>query len=211
MVYPRLLFRFIYISSDKPKGQQLGLTLIELIVVLIILIGIGGILIPTLSNVSVRGADGISRDPNEVTTMTTMNNVRDALIGRDSTDMSYRRDLGRLPSRLSGLIQNIDDERPFIPSVARGWRGPYIVDSGTRYGNFITEPNVNGFPNYPSNDPAILDGFGSPLILQQFDSTDARLVSAGANRILETDPNDPIDSNRGDDVVLFLFLPDPNL
>jgi len=40
---------------------------------------------------------------------------------------------------------------------------------------------------------------------------DARLVSAGPNRILETDPGNPVDADRGDDLILFLLTDDPNL
>ncbi|MEM9446550.1 MAG: hypothetical protein AAGA18_14490 [Verrucomicrobiota bacterium] len=190
-----------------------GLTLIELLVVLIILIGIGSILIPTLSSeVTVRGADGESREASEVVTLQTMRTIREALIGTSTTDLGYRRDLGTLPSRIGGLVENIDGELDFSPSTGRGWNGPYLQHEGIRYNAFIE--TGDDFPTTPAaifNDPAMLDGWGKPILLQQPDTLNARLVSAGPNRILETDATDPTDFDRGDDIIVFLLTADPNL
>ena len=67
-------------------------------------------------------------------------------------------------------------------------------------------------------DPAVLDTWGAPLVLQRPTAgTDeqrdqnVRLVSAGPNGVLEADPAQltPTDlTTRGDDLVLFLFVPD---
>jgi len=119
--------------------------------------------------------------------------------------------LGSLPSRLAGLIENIDGESVFSPASARGWNGPYIVHSGAEYGDYIA--SGDNFPSTPASiltEPAILDGWGKPILLQQPDTTNARLVSAGSNRILETDSTNPIDADRGDDIILFLLTADPN-
>ncbi|MEM9283723.1 MAG: hypothetical protein AAGA96_18020 [Verrucomicrobiota bacterium] len=195
-----------------------ALTLVELLVVLVILIGIGGLATTIFSNgVTVRGADGESRESGEVITLATMRTVRDALIGTSTTDPGYRTDLGTLPTRLAGLVDNIDGEDPFQPATKRGWRGPYIVHEGARYENYIESDTSDNFDDDGGNpygingDPAILDGWGKPVLLQQAGTEDARLVSAGADRTLETDPSNPIDADRGDDIVLFLFDSDPNL
>lgn len=194
-----------------------GLTLIELLVVLVILIAIGGVVTVLLSDgVRVRGADGEQRDAEEVVTMQTMRTVRDALIGTSADDPGYRGDMGELPSRLGMLIKNIDGEDAFDPATKRGWRGPYVLHEGVVYGDFIQ--GGDGFPDNTDiadieDDPAILDGWGKPVLLQEPDVPDyARIVSAGPNRILETDFGDPSsDMDRGDDLVLFLLSDDPNL
>ena len=68
----------------------------------------------------------------------------------------------------------------------------------------------NGSPYGIAGDPAILDAWGKPLVIQEADTDNARLISAGANRVLETDPANAVDVDRGDDLVLFLLGSDPN-
>lgn len=202
-----------YQIGRRGTSARRGLTLIELLVVLVILIGVGGIVVSNISSpITVRGADGENLEAGEVVTLQSMRTVRDALVGNSTTDAGYRGDLGALPSRVSGLIVNIDGEDAFSPANARGWNGPYIVHEGATYGNY-TQSGDN-FPTIPVvilDEPAILDGWGKPLILQQSDTINARLVSAGFNRTLETDDSNPIDADRGDDLVLFLLREDPNL
>ncbi|MEM6884946.1 MAG: hypothetical protein AAF571_07925, partial [Verrucomicrobiota bacterium] len=161
--------------------------------------------------VNVLGADGQSREAGEVVTLNSIQTVRDALLGTSISDPGYRGNLGVLPSSVAGLIENIDSEPAFSPANARGWNGPYIVHSGAEYGDYIE--SGDNFPATPLgilSEPAILDGWGKPIILQQPDTLNARLVSAGSNRILETDSSDPIDSDRGDDIIVFLLTADPN-
>ncbi|MEM9399242.1 MAG: type II secretion system protein [Verrucomicrobiota bacterium] len=206
-------------------SDQAGLTLVELLVVMVILIGVGSIFTATFSDrVQVRGADGESREMGEVVTLDTMRTVRDALIGTPSGDPGYRGDLGKMPSRLGALIENIDTETNFSPASRRGWRGPYIVHEGLRYGDF-TGTNFPTNTIIPDTDPAILDGWGRALLLGQETGTGGEafvwLVSAGPNRELETDlttADHDGDSaydydgvvDRGDDIVLFLLTSDPN-
>jgi len=196
--------------SRLPRHAR-GVTLIELLIVLVILVGIGGILATTISrDVKVRGVDGVSRDAPEVVTLATMRTVSAALVGSSLTEPGYREDLGSLPTRLGGLIENIDGEpEPYDPASKRGWRGPYVADVGSRYGTYVEAGD--SFPADPDTDPAVLDGWGKPLVLQQPGTDDARVVSAGPNRVLETDPGNPLDIDRGDDLILFLLTTDPNL
>ena len=202
-------------SAPRRTVRNRGVTLIELLIVLVILAGIAGIVAVNYSgDVTVPGADGEDRTAREIATLATMREVREALIGASTDDPGYRGDLGGLPSRLGGLIENIDGEDPFDPATARGWRGPYLLHEATDYGDFIEAGD--GFPDNSDiagieDDPAILDAWRKPLVLQQPNTNDARLVSAGADRILETDPANPVDADRGDDVVLFLLTSDPNL
>jgi type II secretory pathway pseudopilin PulG len=222
----------------RPAVSARGVTLVELLVVLSVIMILSGIVVSkTMMNRDLRilGADGAERSAEEIVTLATMQAVRDALLGTSASDPGYRGDLGRLPRRLGGLIDNlgqvVEDEvvvdPPYNPATKHGWHGPYIVGSGTRYGERIlsADPDNPGFsrdgfritdPDDPTpasilDDPAILDAWGKPLVLMQPDTRYARLVSAGPNRRLETDSSNPVDADRGDDLVIFLFSFDPNL
>ncbi|MEM7600109.1 MAG: prepilin-type N-terminal cleavage/methylation domain-containing protein [Verrucomicrobiota bacterium] len=199
---PRGLFH----SPDQPRG----LTLMELLIVLGITAAIAGVVAVTFSGgVTVRGGDGRNFSPEEVVTLTTMRTIREALIGSSDNDLGYRQDLGELPSRMAGLIRNIDSQPSYDPTSKRGWRGPYLLHGGHRFGDYVAAGD--GFPSHPTDDPSILDGWRKPIVLQQPTTDDARIVSAGADQVLETDATNPVDGDRGDDLVLFLLSADPNL
>ena len=69
---------------------------------------------------------------------------------------------------------------------------------------------TNGFATTfgTTGDPAMLDAWGSPIIIQwptgDTTGTYVRLVSAGPNGKIDTALTDLPASSRGDDVVLFL-------
>lgn len=201
----------------KTDASKTGLTLVELLVVLVILIGVAGLLTPQLTNLKVRSADGSRIEPGEVVTRETMRRIQEALMGNAQDDLGYRGHVGNLPSRLSGLFEDVDSEGPYNPATKRGWNGPYIVDTGARYetytttgDNFLTLPgDANGYAE--DEDPVALDGWGKPIILQRVGTDFVRLVSAGPDRILQTDPDEdtPSLSDRGDDIVQFLEITDP--
>ncbi len=201
-------------------GGTQGLTLVELLVVLAILASIAAFVTVGLfsDGVTLTGPDGRERSQEEIATVATMQAVRDALVGGSINEPGYLQDLGALPVRLAYLIQNIGgvEPEPFDPATKRGWRGSYIRGIGARYEDFVEADNSDNFDDDDGNpygvagDPAILDAWRKPLLLQEPDTDDARLVSAGPNRILETDPANGIDADRGDDLVLFLLTEDPN-
>lgn len=205
-----------FLSGMAQKNRTRGLTLIELLVTLVILIGLGSIVVEIMGDgASVAGADGVSRTDNEIVTLSTIRTVRDVLVGSSPTDSGYFQHLDELPESLGALVANIYGDSDYDPATKRGWRGPYLADGGGRYGAYL----VSG-DNFPDNtdiagiedDPAVLDGWGKPLLIQEPNDLDfARLVSAGENGILETNSTNEIDTDRGDDLVLFLFSSDPNL
>lgn len=188
----------------------------ELLVVLVILIAISGVVTMLVSNgITVKGVDGRRRDAAEIATLATMREVSETLVGASTAEPGYRQDVGGLPTRLGALIENLEGEPLYEPAKKRGWRGPYLVHSSALYGTSVEAgdnfDDDDGNPYGAATDPAILDAWGKPLILQQPDTLDARLVSAGPNRTLDTDPDIPLDGTPSDDLVQFLLASDPNL
>ncbi|MEM8666806.1 MAG: type II secretion system protein [Planctomycetota bacterium] len=178
-----------------PKAYG-GLTLIELIVVLAILVGLAGLVVPIFSNTY---ADSAER-----TTNATLVAARAAMI-RQWTDTKYvtldgststASDAERFQTRwlfnspVTGL-----SAADFDPDTRIGWNGPYLVSSTGRYAvnattKFIADYGATG-------DPAIVDSFtGSPIVFQVVAGPpasppyDIRVVSAGANGVLDISPTD---------------------
>jgi hypothetical protein len=194
--------------------------LIELLVVLMVLVAVAGIVIPNVTDLRF-GFDGDRKTASEIATEKTLMEVRSAILGADGKKGLWR-DLGErdtlfprtiaelfvLPTDLPGpplSPQRMilpDSLKIFDPNTGLGWRGPYVMDSGARHGVTNIYGNVN--------DPAILDGWGRPIVIQVPDAERIRLVSAGADGILSTPPATamPTLAACGDDIVLFLRTAD---
>ncbi|MBE2286736.1 MAG: hypothetical protein IAE77_24985 [Prosthecobacter sp.] len=174
-----------------------GLTLIELLVVLMVLIAVAGIVVPNLTDLRF-GFDGDRKTASEIATEKTLMEVRAAILGPDGKKGLWS-DLGEreadLPQDIAELFIRRAGWPNFDPNTRLGWRGPYVMDSGARDG---------------ANDPAILDGWGRPIVIQTPTALTIRLVSAGADGILETPPATamPTLAACGDDLVLFLRTAD---
>jgi len=230
-----MLLRF-QASIARPalaRGRR-AFSLVELLVVVVVLATLAGFVTPALID-----AIGFSE---EQVTLKSMGSMREAIIGteRVAAPNGYFADAGALPRTVRDLY-----ERPnalgehFVPpynvKTGFGWRGPYLANvTGvylpdpaegftTQYGN---DPEITGL--HP--DPAMLDAWGKPIVVQYPDSNAdgtlaaddelfARLVSAGANGVLETPQTDfvnlnpqlahyPPKSQCGDDLVLYLRVPD---
>jgi type II secretory pathway pseudopilin PulG len=175
-----------------------GLTLIELLVVLMVLIAVAGIVIPNVTDLRF-GFDGDRKTASEIATEKTLMEVRAAILGTDGKKGLWS-DLGEreadLPQNIAELfVPRVGWSTDFDPNTRLGWRGPYVMDSGARDG---------------ANDPAILDGWGRPIVIQSPTALTIRLVSAGADGILSTPPATamPTLAACGDDIVLFLRTAD---
>lgn len=103
----------------------------------------------------------------------------------------------------------------YNPSTQRGWNGPYLTPGGM----YRVREGLGFTRSYgEEGDPAPLDGWGNPIVLQQplmeggapspGSRQFARLVSAGANGMLETSPTDatPLPTQTGDDLILPLTV-----
>ena len=147
---------------------------------------------------------------------------------------NYLRDLIIQPSFDSQGLQPVQS---FNPQTRLGWRGPYLAGWT---GTFTNSPGNSFAPYYVSpTDPAQLDGWGNPIVLQwpaastvssfspplsQYQqiallAQNVRLVSAGpsnqnvyaitANSNGWLTPMELLPSYRGTNLVVFLNVPDP--
>jgi prepilin-type N-terminal cleavage/methylation domain-containing protein len=214
------------------RCSPVGFSLIELIVVLAVLTAIAGLVVPLIGQpgVDVDG-DGQRESAKRIATLTSMNRIHQAIVGGPErqglrADLLGIGDSAWLNLRTEDLFSDsppqwvidaggaADTWDQFDPITNRGWRGPYLLSPSGRY---------SGDPAYGSSGaPAVLDGWGRPIIVQvptPSSGTDAqrrrnmRLVSFGVDGVPQTLPtelevgdvgltNTPSDS---DDVVINLW------
>ncbi len=176
--------------------SRLGLTLLELTVVLVILVALGTIVVPMMGENSDQNARTI--------TVTQLANLRQALVGGQATPGFYG-DLRRLPDPAPGTPTSLaldqlalqGSQPAFDPATGRGWRGPYLLNDTFVPDAFSTPVHARRLP---------LDGWGrairldprsaaTPPPLTRTNAPDAALISRGP---------DGIDGTT-DDIVLTLF------
>jgi len=182
--------------------RRRGLTLLEIVVVLTILVVVAGVVVPMVANITSGGSfntPGGPKSAQRIVTEATMMRIRDAIMG-SGVRPGYFGDLGALPwphpgsredhPQLRYLFVNPateDKTRDFDPNTRRGWRGPYVVNPTGRY--LVDGPR--GFLDlYGENgDPALIDAWGSPIVVvlrSESGRTNAYLVSAGEDAALDT-------------------------
>jgi len=193
----------------------------ELVVVIVILAALAALVVPLISNTV--------GDSQQATTLASMRQLQDVITNRYWSEMdgvlretdnslvpgfpqaNPLSDEGRTPHypQLAFLFRSPSACPPFDAVSRRGWHGPYLQHSGGRYtitGSFTALYGLTG-------DPAVLDGWGNPIVLQRPTVESARLVSAGPDGILQTDVSVamPTKTACGDDLVVFLSTPDVRL
>jgi len=238
--------------------RRRGLTLLELVVVLTILVALATLIVPNISF--------LGQKSQVVSTHENLQRLQELLVNRYIPDMGSNAyvpptgvtatnpysgtNIGNMVANLPSpgaqgyasrgtfhpqfryLFVNPDDTQypetmTWLSGLnvlsTRRWQGPYVqqtggtyaVSSGTATANFTTDYGQDG-------DPTVLDAWGRPIVIQVPTATDAttgepgvnfaRLVSAGANGVIDTPENVtmPTKAQRGDDVILFLFHEDPS-
>ncbi|MFO0802142.1 MAG: prepilin-type N-terminal cleavage/methylation domain-containing protein [Gemmataceae bacterium] len=176
-----------------------GLTLVELMVVLAIVVAMAAVVIPLLGD--------SPRDAQATVTRASMAHVRDAYI-RLRVDNPFRRnesgpDTPLMPAdiRMADLFlprRLSDNATPFLrdwnPLTHTGWNGPYLKNTGATYPFPVSGTDLYGFSamHGASNDPVLMDGFSHtdgrrcPLVFTS--SPDGSMVwvqSAGPNGVLQ--------------------------
>jgi len=201
--------------------------------VLLILIALATIIVPTIGTFGSKSQ--------HVTTRENLLRLQELLDDRylaDMNELPRPSDLVGPPVRqnhpqLRYLFVNPDTEditkTPGATLLSvRKWNGPYVKHGGARYqidaaknfteayglGDAVGPPVVRG-------DPAVLDAWGRPIVIQEPDvsggyaptaeeRTYTRLVSAGPDGVIDTPLTVlmPTDVQRDDDILVFLFRHD---
>lgn len=183
-----------------------GLTLIELVVVLAVLVIVAGI--------ALTRSEAIVDDARATSAVATLRAVRDAIDG----DAGYVADVRSDPRQIADLLRAPLGVPTYDALAHEGWRGPYLAWSGARYDASEFGPALGFVAAYATDGgPTVFDSWRRPLVLQPAPGSVAdalrsqflRIVSAGPDgRIdvpaaaLDFDPTDP--SIVHDDVVLFV-------
>ena len=167
------------------KRHSSGLTLIELLVVLVILAALAGVVLPHMNDLRIGPFGTRGESPQEIATKTTLLRVRAAIMGDESMPGLWQ-DLGGKTAELPQTIAELFAPPAgwtdsFDPNTRLGWRGPYIQPNGAQLG---LELAGLGYGN--ATDPAILDGWGRPIVIQDPGTLQIRLLSAGADADLGT-------------------------
>lgn len=174
------------------NSHRQGLTLIELIVVLAILIGLASLLVPVLTS--------SREDSAEQTTQASLVALRAAVIQQyqDTRFINYdgTNTVAVEANRfhLRWLFENpVTGDRTigFDPVARTGWNGPYLASNTGIYdenqGNLGTDYGTD-------DDPTVVDSFtGTAIVCQVVPGSnplDVRLVSAGFNGNIDIDQND---------------------
>ena len=214
------------------RNQDAGLTLIELVVVLAILVALGGLVVPRLISTTNRAQESVNR--------TSAVEIRDAAM-RFWSDCKYAYPTTNTQDQriqLGHLLQQPSFISAFDPNVGLGWNGPYLQSDGRGY----TIDLASGFnASYgDTSQAAIRDTFtsqdfdgdgnidsGLPFVLQEPTLRDLesasqtysigqpreiRVVSAGPNGVLDIDERRfavELESNpslQGDDIYVSFVL-----
>jgi len=194
-------------------NRRPGMTLLELVVVVAILAIIAGLVVPLIG--------GITDSARETATMTDLVTLRNTISGTREHP-GYLTDNRKLPATIRDLFYKPMGFPDYDKNTHLGWRGPYLANST---GQYAIVPAAGFTLDYgDAGDPAIIDGWNRPIVIQRPTVGSAaeqtaytRLVSAGPDGILNTkadevDPDTgkpwPPLNTRGDDVVVFLTRQD---
>lgn len=190
------------------ESHRSGLTLVELVVVLAILVALAGIVTPRLMSTTETARETAAR--------ASLVELRDAT-SQLWRDCKYEFDLFTGTNRrllVSDLINQRTEIRGFRPDVALGWNGPYVEATGTYEvsGNYSALYGTDG-------GPAVLDPWGRSFVIQDpasfiavGESREIRFLSAGKDGVFtisEATASEDLlsgSADKGDDIYVSLTL-----
>lgn len=219
-------------QRTEVRERNQGLTLVELVVVLAILVALGGLVIPRLM--------ATTDAARETATRASAVEIRDAVM-RFWSDCKYSYPNGNANDQriqLGHLLELPSTFSEFDPNLRLGWNGPYLQNDGrlysidlgagftTAYGD-ASQPTVrdtfanqdydldgvveSGLP-FVIQEPTLSNLAASSLMYEIGETREVRVVSAGPNGILEIEESrfaSELESNpalKGDDIYVSFTL-----
>ncbi len=179
-------------ESAAPRRERLhrGLTLLELLIVLTILVALSTIIVPTMGYLGRRSQSLAARE--------NLYRMQELLVNR------YWSDMGELPRPAVDVDGNViepdrldhpqlrylfvnpdraaDADDPFVYQKSanmlsgRTWQGPYLSHTGARYTITDADGSGTGFTDR-YGEAAVLDAWGRPIVLQVPDESATDLPS----------------------------------
>ena len=134
------------------QTRRRGLTMLELLVVLLILAALAGVVIPLLS--------GQSQSAGETATRASITQVRDAVIRYHIDNPNQPPAEIRIAHLFAARAGTANDVLPWNPLTRIGWHGPYLRATGAVYSYM----GVDGFDaaygtGAAAGDPCVFDGY----------------------------------------------------
>jgi prepilin-type N-terminal cleavage/methylation domain-containing protein len=179
--------------NTSRSGTRPGLTLLELIAVLAILVMLAGIVVPMVSNLLV----GARSD----TTAATLRQLQQVIVNRYAVDMNGAIDISTItdpsplyfdnvpratanktfsPPQLKWLFTQTPNVSSYNSTSRLGWSGPYLLSGQAKYpaprdimSNGLSAEQSGFFAGSSAptsnfgitGDPTVLDGWGSPIVI----------------------------------------------
>ena len=197
-------------ANRSSQSTRTGLTLLELVIVLMITVALAGVMVPLVS-------DHVS-DAAETATKATLSEIRNAVTLFWQDDDRSPKQVPKIHDLFVDPFTNTTAFR-FDPTYKLGWRGPYLREATGSYE--VGVPHSSFAATYGNTgDRALLDAWGRTVVIQSLDPVngvrDVRVVSAGPDGQikLSDDPMNP-DTNAelladptlaGDDVYVAFTL-----
>ncbi len=221
--------------------NQKGTTLLELTVVLLVLVALAGVAIPYVGGTGRMALCQATDASMQAIKSAIMGSGANAGFYMDSLGYYPKATKSATADYNLRYLYESSGWPAYNPQTAVGWRGPYLMsgapvpaglDDSFKNVYDPADATTYGYTVHiditADNGSHVLDAWGRPIIIQvPYKSTApagyqleyARLVSAGpgsgigaANAVIDTTIHDNNEaSNRGDDRVLYLKMPDPGV
>jgi len=178
-----------------------GLTLIELLLVVALLVALASAVLPRLN--------AVADDASTRATLESMRAVRNASCGT-LDDPGFVNTVGSLPNTIDDLFTNHTGAPAYNPLTKKGYRANgYLQSNGAVFSVNTTTGFTAAYCYNDGVDAAVLDGWNRPLVIQTSPNNPKlkRLISAGPDGFINTlvtdsypDPLHPVN----DDIVVSL-------
>lgn len=121
--------------TNSPSKYQLGFSLIEILMVLMLISVLAAIAIPSFVSFSNDSRAAVTQEKLATLKNAIIGDGRRAMAGRP-TNLGYERNCNALPTTLADLITQPGAgvcAAAYNPFSKRGWRGPYVSNTDANY------------------------------------------------------------------------------